>query len=660
MELLEKMGYHKIGNPVTAMMENATILSEMMCDEIDAEFSTKVIEASYAEGLDPYAEGMFGTTFNPLGGVRSVARDAKQLIGRGWQFIKDMIKKVIEMIKNILKDFFAAEKQVGKLLNDCKKALKERIREIRDNNKVMKVITFESLTELNIPIHEAIRGSYSAKLLLMCGLLDKASTQRSDARAKSGESYYEYEEELDAFGEGKGKGATNSTYKNGRPKPKPNRPKPNANANKNNQQSTENTDQPQNQQDTDNTSSSGTGKTEDGQNVDVTGKPTGKTATVDEEIEDQYNEMKNNIHNENADYSNQTKDGQNASEVSPDIKDYRNFIMAEVKGGRNMSNRNWADLLNEMAKIVNSKARDYLDVNPGMITYVAREMYSYGLYSKRRIRGNEKERRVQANDLNLQKLTRYRLRAPDVYDVTSNLLRDFVDLYTELQRQKLSDYFKNKQNALNTLSSKLDRLQNRVNDNNRDGKQNLNNQRGSTAFVDQGRNTNNNQNTNTNTGNNNANANNNPNPNGQSADYIELLNDIYNYSPYGEGLFNNTGSNNNTNNNNNGQNNNSNPSGNGQTVEQDEDTNNLINYVRAYIVGTSQGLMQAASFYNAILKKWNEACRATIIAFYAVTTTDKKPVEINNNFKAPDVGNQNNNNSEEEVPTYKSENNGNQ
>lgn len=641
MELLEKMGYHKIGNPVTAMMENATILSEMMCDEIDAEFSTKVIEASYAEGLDPYAEGMFGTTFNPLGGVRSVARDAKQLIGRGWQFIKDMIKKVIEMIKNILKDFFAAEKQVGKLLNDCKKALKERIREIRDNNKVMKVITFESLTELNIPIHEAIRGSYSAKLLLMCGLLDKASTQRSDARAKSGESYYEYEEELDAFGEGRGKGATNYG-----------RPKPNANTNKNNQQSTENTDQPQNQQDTDNTSSSGTGKTEDGQNVDVTGKPTGEPTTVEQELEDGYNEMKNNIHNQNADYSNQTKDGQNASEVSPDIKDYRNFIMAEVKGGRNMSNRDWADLLNEMAKIVNSKARDYLDVNPGMITYVAREMYSYGLYSKRRIQGNEKERRVQANDLNLQKLTRYRLRAPDVYDVTSNMLRDFVDLYTELQRQKLSDYFKNKQNALNTLSSKLDRLQNRVNDNNRDGKQNLNNQRGATAFVDQGRNMNNNQNTNTNTGNNNAN------PNGQSADYIELLNDISNYSTYGEGLFNNTRSSDNKDTRTDTK---SDPTGNGQTVEQDEDTNNLINYVRAYIVGTSQGLMQAASFYNAILKKWNEACRATIIAFYAVTTTNKQPEQLESyktNMNGSDSQqNQNNNSEEEEVPTYKPVNN---
>lgn len=639
MELLEKMGYHKIGNPVTAMMENATILSEMMCDEIDAEFSTKVIEAAYAEGLDPYAEGMFGTTFNPLGGVRSVARDAKQLIGRGWQFIKDMIKKVIEMIKNILKDFFAAEKQVGKLLNDCKKALKERIREIRDNNKVMKVITFESLTELNIPIHEAIRGSYSAKLLLMCGLLDKASTQRSDARAKSGESY-NYSYGLDGFGEGSKK-TTNSTYKNGRP---------NQGTQTQNGTQQNNND---NNNSTEDTSSSGTGKTEDGQNVDVTGKPTGKTATVDEEIEDQYNEMKNNIHNQNADYSNQTNDGQKASEVSPDIKDYRNFIMAEVKGGRNMSNRDWVDLLNEMAKIVNSKARDYLDVNPGMITYVAREMYSYGLYSKRRIEGNEKERRAQANDLNLQKLTRYRLKAPDVYDVTSNLLRDFVDLYTELQRQKLSDYFKNKQNALNTLSSKLDRLQNRVNDNNRDGKQNLNNQRGSIALVDQGRNTNNNQNTNTNIGNNNANNTNN-NPNAQSSDYIELLNDISNYSTYGEGLFNNTGSNNSTNTQNGTQNNNSNP-GNGQTVEQDEDTNNLINYVRAYIVGTSQGLMQAASFYNAILKKWNEACRATIIAFCAVTTTDKKPVE-NNDFKAPDVGNQQNNN-EEDVPTYKPVNN---
>lgn len=624
MELLEKMGYHKIGNPVTAMMENATILSEMLCDEIDAEFATNVIEAAYAEGLDPYAEGMFGTTFNPLGGVRSVARDAKQLVGRGWQFIKDMIKKVIDMIKNILKDFFAAEKQVGKLLNDCKKALKERIREIRDNNKVMKVITFESLTELNIPIHEAIRGSYSAKLLLMCGLLDKASTQKSDARAKSGESY-NYSYGLDGFGEA---------------------------MNNNGQQSQNNTQKTENTEDT--SSSNGTGKTEDGQNVDVTGKPTGEPATVETELEDGYNEMKNNIHNVNVDYSNQTKDGQNASEVSPDIKDYRNFIMAEVKGGRNMSNRDWADLLNEMAKIVNSKARDYLDVNPGMITYVAREMYSYGLYSKRRIEGNEKERRAQANDLNLQKLTKYRLRAPDVYDVTSNLLRDFVDLYTELQRQKLSDYFKNKQNALNTLSSKLDRLQNRVNDNNRDGNKNLNNQRGSTAFVDQGRNTSSNQNTNTNTGNNNANNTNN-NPNAQSADYIELLNDISNYSTYGEGLFNNTGSTNNT-----GtqtdtqQNNNSNP-GNGQTVEQDEDTNNLINYVRAYIVGTSQGLMQAASFYNAILKKWNEACRATIIAFYAVTTTDKKPVE-NNDFKAPDVGNQQNNN-EEDVPTYKPVNN---
>lgn len=628
MELLEKMGYHKIGNPVTAMMENATILSEMLCDEIDAEFATKVIETAYAEGFDPYAEGMFGTTFNPLGGVRSVARDAKQLVGRGWQFIKDMIKKVIDMIKNILKDFFAAEKQVGKLLNDCKKALKERIREIRDNNKVMKVITFESLTELNIPIHEAIRGSYSAKLLLMCGLLDKASTQKSDARAKSGESY-NYSYGLDGFGEA---------------------------MNNNGQQSQNNTQKTENTEDT--SSSNGTGKTEDGQNVDVTGKPTGEPATVETELEDGYNEMKNNIHNVNVDYSNQTKDGQNASEVSPDIKDYRNFIMAEVKGGRNMSNRDWADLLNEMAKIVNSKARDYLDVNPGMITYVAREMYSYGLYSKRRIEGNEKERRAQTNDLNLQKLTRYRLKAPDVYDVTSNLLRDFVDLYTELQRQKLSDYFKNKQNALNTLSSKLDRLQNRVNDNNRDGNKILNNQRGSTAFVDQGRNTSSNQNTNTNTGNNNANnaanASKNPNPNAQSADYIELLNDISNYSTYGEGLFNNT--NKGTNNSDDKtQDDKSNPSGNGQTVQQDEDTNNLINYVRAYIVGTSQGLMQAASFYNAILKKWNEACRATIIAFYAVTTTDKKPVE-NNDFKAPDVGNQQNNN-EEDVPTYKPVNN---
>lgn len=643
MSLLDKMGYHKVGNPIIATMENANMLSEMLCDEIDSEFATKVIEAAYAEGLDPYAEGMFGTTFNPMGGVRSMARDAKQLVGRGWQFIKDMIKKVIDMIKNILKDFFAAEKQVGKLLNDCKKALNERVRDIRDNNKVMKVITFNSLSELGIPIHEATRGSYSAKLLLMCGLLDKASTQRSNARTQSGESYNIIDEDFDSFGEIRK--ATNSTYKNGRPN-RGTKPKPDSTNNNNNTNSSSSsgTTKASNETFTSEENTSSNGKSEDGENVDTTGQNTGETTTVDQELEDMYNDLKKDISNTtNTDYSNQTQDGKNASEVAPDIKDYRNFILAEVKGGRNMSNRDWADLLNEMAKIINAKSRDYLDVNPGMITYVAREMYSYGLYSKKRIQGNEKERKAQANDMNLQKLKRYRLRTPDVYEATSNLLHDFIDLYTELQKQKLSDYFKNKQNALKTLSSKLDRLQNRVNDNNRDGKQNLNNQRGSTAFVDQGRDNNNNQNQNTNTGNNNANA--------QSADYIELLNDISKYSTYGEGLFNNTDSNtaNNNNSNNNQQNNNSNTnSGNGQNIEQDEDTNNLINYVRAYIVGTSQGLMQAASFYNAILKKWNEACRNTIVAYYAVTTTDKKP-EKYEDFKAPNPNGQN----EEEIPTGK-------
>lgn len=616
MSLLDKMGYHKVGNPIIATMENANILSEMLCDEIDSEFATKIIETAYAEGFDPYAEGMFGTTYNPMGSVRSIARDAKQLVGRGWQMIKDMIKKIIEMIANILKDFFASEKQVGKMLNDAKKAVNSRVREIKDNNKTMKVVTFNSLSELGIPIHEATRGSYSAKLLLMCGLLDKASTQRNNQTAQSGESYNSY-------------GEYDNPYKN--------REK-NVNPNNNNQNNNDNS----------NTDNSSNGKSTDGQDVDTTGQSTGEPTSVDKEIEDGYNELKKNISNPdiNPDYSNQAN-GKNASEVAPDLKDYRNFILAEVKGGRNMSNRDWANLLSEMAKIVNSRAKDYLDVNPGMITYVAREMYSYGLYSKKRIQGTAKERNAQANDLNLKQLRKFNMRASDVYDVTSNLLRDFIDLYTELQKQKLSDYFKNKQNALKTLSSKLDRLQSRVNDNNRDGKQNLNNQRGATALVDQGRNNGNNQNQNTNTGNNNANA------NAQSADYIELLNDISNYSTYGEGLFGNNNSNN-TNNNQNQNNNNSNQQQNSnndnQNVQADEDTNNLINYVRAYIVGTSQGLMQAASFYNAILKKWNEACRNTLVAYYAVTTNDKK-VNEPKDLKTPNPNGQ-----DDEIPTGKENN----
>lgn len=606
MSILDKMGYDKISNnpnPITAMMENANMMSEILCEEIDIEFSTQIIEAAYAEGFNPYGEGLFENKV--FGGVRSMAKDAKSYIGRGWQFIKDMIKKVIDMIKNILKDFFAAEKQVGKLLNDCKKALNERVRDIKDQNKSMKVIAFNSLSELGIPIHEATRGSYSAKLLLMCNLLEKASTQRH-AQQESFNDYTMY-----------GEAGENNTTDN------------------NNGQS-----------------GGGNGKSEDGEDVDTTGQNTGNPSTVDDETNDGYKKFKEDISNANPDYSNQTKDGK-ASEVAPDLKDYRNFVMAEVKGGTNMSNRDWADLLNEMAKVVNHRSRDFLDVAPGMITFVAREMYSYGLYSNKRIKGNEKERKAQEHDMNLQKLRKFRLKAPDVYMLTSNMLRDFVELYTELQKQKLSTYFKNKQNALNTLSSKLDRLQQRVNDNNRDGKSNLNNQRGATPLVNQGRQNNTNNNTNTTTGNNNANANNTNQGSSQSADYIELLSDIQNYSPYGEGIF--SGSNTSTNTNTDDQKT-DNPNNNGQNVQQDEDTNNLIEYVRAYIVGTSQGLMQAASFYNSILKKWNEACRSTIVAYYAVTSNDKKTKDLKD-FNAPNTENGQNNNQDEDIPTWDSNNN---
>ena len=62
--------------------------------------------------------------------------------------------------------------------------------------------------------------------------------------------------------------------------------------------------------------------------------------------------------------------------------------------------------------------------------------------------------------------------------------------------------------------------------------------------------------------------------------------------------------------------------------------------------------MQAASFYNAILKKWNEACRNTLVAYYAVTSNDKKVVEPKD-FKTP---NPNGSQQDEEIPTGKENN----
>lgn len=584
--LIERLGYYKVSNPLTGMMENANMLSEILCEEIDIEYSTRIIDIAVAEGFNPYQESLFGN-------VRSIARDARSAVSTGWRFIKDMIKKVIEMIKNILKEFFAAENQVGKLLRDCKKALNDRTRNIKDNNKTMKVITFNSLSELEIPIHQATRGSYSAKLLLMCGLLDKASSQRTIARATNGESY-------DSFAEVR-------KIKNNTNKPEPklnntNKPQQNNNTPNNNTNETTNTN---------------SGKSEDGENIDTTGQNNGEVANTQDIINEMYNETKQKIADAMPNYSNETGNGK-ASQMSPDLKDYSNFIMAEIKGGQNMSNRDWADLLTEIAKVVNHNAKDYLSIAPGMITFVAREMYSYGLYSNKRISGDAKERKMQASDMNLQKLRKYRVKAPVAYEISYNMLRDFIELYTELQKQKLSQYFKNKEKALNTLSSKLDRLQNRINDNTRDGKQELNNQRGATPLVDQGRNTNNNKNMNIQSNNNAGN-----NPNAQSADYMELLNDIKNYSPYGEGIFGGsrveTPGNRGTGNTKPGQQ---------QSVPQDEETTNLIQYVRAYIVGTSQGLMQAASFYNAILKKWNEACRSTLIAFYATSSNNKEASKL--------------------------------
>ena len=140
--LLEQMGYEGENNkcnPITAMSEQALLLSDIMMDAINDSINEDIINRAFAEGYDPFAEGMFS-------GVNSVAADVKRGMSNGMNMIKELFKKAIQMIKNILRDFLNQEKQLYKLIQDMKNALRDRTRNVKDPRRTMKIITYESST----------------------------------------------------------------------------------------------------------------------------------------------------------------------------------------------------------------------------------------------------------------------------------------------------------------------------------------------------------------------------------------------------------------------------------------------------------------------------------------------------------------------------------
>lgn len=551
--LLEQMGYQGENNkcnPITAMSEQALLLSDIMMDAINDSINEDIINRAFAEGYDPFAEGMFS-------GVNSVAADIKRGISNGMGMIKELFKKAIQMIKNILRDFLNQEKQLYKLIQDMKNALRDRTRNVRDPKRTMKIITYESLAEASIPINGAPPKSYTEAILFICGLLDQASA-----------------------------GAQ-------------------------------------------------------GQDTSQGAKQLSQKRSIQQVIKDWIHNWFESVKRLAKPWKKQTQQGgtQNQYDFAHAEKTVTKLIELQIRGEESQTNKEWMLYLNEMAKAVDSHAKSYMDVTPDAIGSLARMLAAYGLQSD--AFNDKKDSKVQVQDFNAVQLEKKNVDANTAYEVTRGLLNDFIDLYVNLNRRKLSRSFKNKEMKLQQMMTKLDRLVDRKND----GNANRNFNQSGTELVNQGK---------TMT----------EKSLGAGASYNEIMREVHDYmsEAFGESLF---GNNNGTTNANSqpaqqstANNANNNEYGGTDTTAGDDpsNTSNLVPYVKSYIVNFSQGTMHCAMFYNAVLKKWNYAVKETLVAYYALTTgsgnNNKKTddVQVPQNNKANNNNNQGNN---EEIPTGK-------
>lgn len=573
MSLLNDMGY-SVQSHYSALGEDALILSDIILTSVENDLNNQIIDAAYSEGFDPFGEGLFDGSVSTA--IRSGAQNVKNMAADGWRMLKELFKKAIQMIKNILKEFFNQEKQVGKLIQDINNALKDRQRNIRDENKIMDVITYESLAEAKVPIHACLADSYTEGVMAVMNLLDGIDTaNRSGAASESSYLWDEWKEENLPF-YGKGEASNNNN---------------------------------------------GGNYSKDGKNVN--------------------GNFNNNIIKNLMDYikrrvqSFMSKFKGNNNQIKLNQKLMEDWLNKEIKGEDSLTNAEWRSMLDTIAKIVNSSARNYMDIQPNVLQEFIKFRSSYGLYGDSMI-GTEKQANQQKNELNLVQFDKRKVAANDVFELTTNMLNDFLQLYRAIQKRKLSKYFDIKGKNLDMLMRKLDSLANRMqsaqsstNTNN----SNFNDR--NTATINQGA-----------TDNNGGKA--------ESEEMKELLADINNFG-FGEGLFDSSGNPNNSNDNS-GNNNQNNANQTAQKSDNPDDTANMLPYIKGYIVGYSQGTMQAATFYNAVLKKWNEACRRTLVAYYAVTSRggqDEKRADfdVNTNPNGNNNGNSNNQNNNEEIPT---------
>lgn len=545
MSLLDKLGYDK-NEKLISLGESALNLSDIIITEINNDFNDYIIEKAYYES-QAYGEGLFNGDLSAS--VRSTGRYIKELAADGWQMLKDLFKKAMDMMKNILKEFFNQEKHLMKYITDIKKALNDRSRNIKSEERIMEVITYESLAEAKIPIHAALEDSYTVGILTLCDLLDKVHGQGEFFDYQFLEWKYnnplltDKDLSLYAFSEDNGISLNGKGVR---------------------------------------------GK----YNLNIVKNMSDTLKRIITKFREKFRD-KNKL-NEQATLE---------------------WLTKEIKGEGNLTNREWRSLLDSLAKCINSGAGNYMDVSPDSIKEFCKFTSSYGLYMNEYI-GTEKEATRQKNELHLVKFEKKKVSAPNVFELTTNMLSDFLDLFNGLNAKKLSRYFRQKEKNLDMLMNKIDSLKTRVQ--NAQSKYSNNTQdfnNSKRALVDQGKN--------------------------EASDMSELFRDINNFG-FGEALFNN---NENSSSNSNNRNSGGNPTA--QTSDNPDDTANMIPYIKSYIVGYSQGTMQAGTFYNMVLRKYFEACRSTLITYYAVTSRkgeeDRKREDFDVSIDASGKGGQNRN-----------------
>ena len=515
-----------------ASQEASNLLISLIEDAIDDQYNDEVLYRSFNEGY-AYGEGMFD-------GVKSVAQDVKRAVGEGWRLVKEMFKKAIQMVKNILRDFFNQQKHVRKLLDDGRRALNERTRRgDLNSSKNIKIITYGTLIDAKLPIDQIYEGSYSEAVAFCLGMLEDIL-----------------------------RGVSHETVSN--------------------------------------ENDLGT-KT-------VNGKPPISNPKK------KFGKLINSLFSKIREVE-RTQEGEEF---------FKELLENEIKGVENFKNTEWNALLTNMAKRMNRKAKSYLDVPPASIQEVAKYSASMGLYDTN-ISGYEKDAKDQAKSMNADGVKKVSVPMTSAYDITRAMITSFIGIYTFLKKHDISKRFRNKEKLWDRLLKEIDRIEKSNPGSNPTSGGNAK----ASSFFNQG-----------NTGYQSVNGD-------SKGEFSEIFNDIFQeikyYDGYGEeqapspwgkpelNMQNTTeqhetqelGSNNNDpNNNNNDPNNNNNNQNknkeNNKNNEGNNTTSSLTPYVKAFIIGSSQGTMHASIFYNSILKQWNYAFKETISAYYALTKKDEE------------------------------------